>query len=199
MFENCDTPYEWIVMIGVAMEHERLRNAPGPESVAEVIKQYGRGTRIARGLAGWLHGQGWEADPHCGPGAGTVLMIPPAVECGFGELGKHGSLINRELGSSLRLAYVLTDVPLIADQSDAFGADQFCTNCQLCSQACPPDAIFPEKQMVRGDTNWYVDFDKCMPYFNETLGCAACLGVCPWARPQVAPNLIENFSRRRPD
>ena len=25
-------------------------------------------------------------------------MIPPAIECGFGVLGKHGSLINKEYG-----------------------------------------------------------------------------------------------------
>ena len=31
-----------------------------------------------------------------------MLMIPAALACGFGELGKHGSIINRELGSSLR-------------------------------------------------------------------------------------------------
>ena len=26
---------------------------------------------------------------------------------------------------------------------------------------------------------WYVDFDKCIPYFAETSGCAICIAVCP--------------------
>ena len=50
--------------------------------------------------------------------------------------------------------------------------------------------------MVRGDTKWYVDFDKCVPYFNETTGCGICIAVCPWSRPGVAANLVEKLARR---
>ena len=99
------------------------------------------------------------------------MLIPPAIACGFGELGKHGSIINRKLGSSFRLASVLTDLPLVGDESDEFGADAFCVNCRLCVDACPPDAVFDVKKTVRGQTKWYVDFDKCLPYFNEAMGC----------------------------
>ncbi len=27
---------------------------------------------------------------------------------------------------------------------------------------------------------WYVDFDKCIPYFTKTHGCTICIEVCPW-------------------
>ena len=50
-------------------------------------------------------------------------MIPHAIECGFGELGKHGSIINKEYGSSFRLAAVLTDVPLIPTQKVSYDVD----------------------------------------------------------------------------
>ena len=50
--------------------------------------------------------------------AGPVNLIPPALACGFGELGKHGSIINRRYGASFRLASVLTEMPLIEDQQD---------------------------------------------------------------------------------
>ena len=43
---------------------------------------------------------GWDAKPHGGPNAVPVLMIPAAIAAGMGELGKHGSMINRELGST---------------------------------------------------------------------------------------------------
>jgi epoxyqueuosine reductase QueG len=130
--------------------------------------------------------------------AGPVLLVPAAISCGLGELGKHGSIINRQLGSSFRLACVLTDVPLVADVKDTFGADDFCLHCRVCSDACPPDAIFDEKQTVRGETKWYVDFDKCLPYFNETMGCGICVAVCPWSLPGVAPRLAERLSARGP-
>ena len=196
-FEGFDVPYRWMIMIGVAMDYENLKTAPEPQSVVEVVTQYGRGTKVAKQLAGWLRGQGWDAYPHCGPDAGPILLIPHALACGFGELGKHGSIISRELGSSFRLACVMTDVPLIADEADEFGADNFCVNCRVCSRACPPDAILPDKQLVRGDTKWYVDFDKCVPYFNETMGCGICIAVCPWSRPGVAENLIAKLARRK--
>ena len=48
-------------------------------------------------------------------------MIPPAIAAGLGQLGKHGSIINRKLGANFRLALVLTDAPLVADRPDALG------------------------------------------------------------------------------
>jgi Fe-S-cluster-containing hydrogenase component 2 len=52
------------------------------------------------------------------------------------------------------------------------------------------------KQTVRGERKWYVDFDKCIPYFGERLGCALCMVVCPWSRPGVAGNLAAKLARR---
>lgn len=187
----------WIVMLGIAMDHGRLATAPTLEATIEVQAQYNRGARAARALSNWIRRQGWSATPHAGPMAGAVNLIPAALAAGLGELGKHGSIINDELGSSFRLAGVVTDLPLIADRPRVFGADDFCLNCRVCSDACPPAAIFETKQVVRGERKWYVDFDKCLPYFNETLGCGICIAVCPWSRPGVAPNLADKMARRR--
>jgi epoxyqueuosine reductase QueG len=126
-----------------------------------------------------------------------VVLIPAALACGFGELGKHGSIIHRDLGASFRLASVLTDVDLLPDAPDAFGADDFCTRCRVCEQACPPRAIAPGKQLVRGERKWYVDFDRCLPYFNEHGGCGICIAVCPWSLPGVADGLVAKLARRR--
>ena len=109
--------------------------------------------------------------------AGAVNLIPAAIAAGLGELGKHGSIINRRLGSNMRIAYVLTEAPLMPDRPDVFGADDFCTHCRLCAQACPPDAISQTKQWLRGALKWYVDFDKCVPYFNDTRACGICIAV----------------------
>jgi hypothetical protein len=32
-----------------------------------------------------------------------------------------------------------------------------------------------------------VDFDKCIPYFVKTCGCAICIEVCPWSEPGRGP------------
>ena len=196
VFEGYEADYEWIVVLAVAMEYAELATAPDDRSQTEVQKQYDRGSRAAIRLASWMRENGWDAMPHGGPVAGPVVMIPAAIEAGLGELGKHGSMINREYGSSFRLACVMTDMPLITDRQDIFGADDFCTGCRLCTNVCPVDAISAEKQLVRGETKWYVDFDECIRYFVEHQGCAVCLPICPWSRPGVAPRLVEKMSRR---
>jgi epoxyqueuosine reductase QueG len=127
---------------------------------------------------------------------GKILMIPPALECGFGELGKHGSLINPEFGSAFRLGAVLTDAPFALTDQRSFGVDGFCASCHVCEDACPPFAIGPEKQRVRGVDRWYVDFDACIPFFAESSGCAICIAVCPWSRPGVGLNLAAKLARR---
>ncbi len=197
VFAGYEVTEPWIVMLGVAMDHTELAKAPETPSAIEVIRQYNRGTRAAREVANFVQGHGYSARPHGGPMAGPMLLIPPAIECGMGELGKHGSMINRTYGSSFRLAGVLTDLPLVADTPDIFGADDFCTSCQICTTACPPDAIFREKQTVRGVEKWFVDFDKCIPYFNDTQGCGICIAACPWSTPGRAPRMAEKMSARR--
>ena len=197
VFEGFAVAAPWVIMLGVAMDHAALATAPTNRAGLEVQAQYNRGTRAARTLANHIRTLGWNADAHGGPWAGPLTLIPPALACGFGELGKHGSIINRQYGSSFRLAAVTTDLPLIADGIDDFAADDFCTACRVCVDACPPGAIVHDKQMVRGTVKWSVDFDKCIPYFNDTLGCGICIAVCLWSRPGVAPNLAARKTRRR--
>jgi epoxyqueuosine reductase len=196
IFEGYKVGLPWVIVIGVAMDHARLATAPEITSPIEVMTQYNRGTRAARSVANFIQSQGYEARPHGGPMAGPLLLIPPAIACGLGELGKHGSLINRTYGSSFRLAGVMTDLPLVADAPDELHVDDFCVSCQVCTAACPPDAIFSDKQWVRGEFKWYVDFDKCIPYFNDTQGCGICIAACPWSRPGTGPNLAEKLARR---
>lgn len=197
VFEGFTVADPWIVVLGVYMDHETLSTAPEPTAALEVARQYNRGHRAAHALQNWIRERGHSAHGHGGPGAGPINLIPPALAAGFGELGKHGSIINRRFGSSFRLAGVTTDLPLIPDVPDEFGADDFCMNCQVCANACPPVAIGHDKQTVRGVEKWYVDFDKCMPYFADNYGCGICIAVCPWSRPGTAPKLAERMARRR--
>lgn len=44
---------------------------------------------------------------------------------------------------------------------------------------------------------WYVDFDKCLPFFNENLGCGICLAVCPFSRPLIGARLVRKLAAKR--
>ena len=195
-YSDKEVLFENVIMLGVQHNYEQLKSAPDQVCGTDVSRQYNRAAAAAKKIAGWLREQGWEAKPITGPMTGDILMIPPALECGFGELGKHGSLINPEFGSAFRLGAVLTNAPFAATKKREFGIDDFCSRCRVCENACPPLAITPEKQTVRGVEKWYVDFDKCIPFFAETSGCAICIAVCPWSLPDVGLNLADKLARR---
>ncbi len=189
----------YIVVLGGRMEYAKLAQAPSIPAQAEIMKTYARVHDAARLVAEWIRGKGWHAHGYGRPVSGKVNIIPAAIAAGVGELGKHGSLMSRELGANMRLSYVLTELPLVPASSPIdLGVDDFCTNCRLCTNACPPSAIADEKQTVRGVERWYVDFDKCVPYFAERRSCGICLAVCPWARPDVSiTRLSEKMLARR--
>jgi epoxyqueuosine reductase len=200
VFEGYRIEEPWVIVLALAHNYERLSQVPSDETngvgVCDVGDQYARGTRASYALANWIRSQGYTASPYPGPSAGALLLIPPAIASGLGELGKHGSLISRQFGSGFRLAAVTTDMPLVPTAPDRFGGDDFCATCQVCTRACPPDAIAEHKQMVRGVERWYVDFDKCIPYFTEAASCGICIAVCPWTRPDVRPKLLTTMAQR---
>ena len=190
-----------VIILGFGHRYEELVKAPASdEDMApynDLHRQYNRGARAANKLTNFIRELGYDAYAYPGPMADALSMMPAAIAAGMGELGKHGSLINRQFGSAFRLSAVTTDLPLDYDEADVFGADDFCLKCQVCRNACPPDAIYDEKQPVRGVEKWYVDFDKCIPYFGENYACGICIAVCPWSRPGIAENLIVKMARRK--
>jgi len=196
VFDHEATELPNIVILGVQHDYDELKHVPELQGGKDVTRQYLRAAVASKKVASWLRDCGYQADAVTGPMTGKILMIPPAIACGFGELGKHGSIINPEFGSAFRLSAVLTDAPFQATPPREFGIDDFCSRCRVCENACPPEAIAPVKQMVRGVEKWYVDFDKCIPFFAETSGCAICIAVCPWSLPGVGENLSDKLARR---
>jgi ATP-binding cassette subfamily F protein 3 len=81
------------------------------------------------------------------------------------------------------MSAVLTDAPFEPTPPRRFGVDELCAHCRVCEDACPPEAIGPRKQLFRGEWKWYVDFNGCLPFSNQSHGCAICVAVCPWSLP----------------
>jgi epoxyqueuosine reductase len=191
LYEGREPGLRTAVVLGLAMDREEMLHAPQARAAAEVMRSYRRLATVAIRLAERIRGWGWPARAYGNPNSTDILLIPLAIRAGLGELGKHGSLIGREHGSNFRLAAVLTDLPLAPDAPVDLGVDDVCSVCRRCVDDCPPRAIEEEKQLVRGERKWYVDFDKCIPYFVKTYGCAICIEVCPWSEPGRGPALSE--------
>lgn len=200
VFEGDSLPERYAIILAHRMDYDALSHTVRRDfltGIHEVMRVYYAGHRRARKLADWLRGQGHAARGFGSPMGTALNLLPAAIEAGIGELGKHGSLICPEMGSLLRLSYVVTDLPLDTDAPVDNGVDDFCTRCQRCATECPPHAIADVKQIVRGVERWYVDFDACVPYFNEHHGCGICLAVCPWSQPGVGPGLAAKMLARR--
>jgi epoxyqueuosine reductase len=117
-----------------------------------------------------------------------VLERTWAQKSGLGWIGKNGNLITKNSGSFFFIATLIVDIELNYD--DPFAKD-FCGSCRRCIDACPTDAILPDK-VINGS--------KCISYFtielkeeiipdemkgrfsNWMFGCDICQDVCPWNR-----------------
>ena len=189
--------HEFAICIGAPMNRELMVQAPAAPATTEVMRGYRRVAKIAVELSEHIRAMGWPAKAHGDPKTGAFVQIPHAISAGLGQLGKHGSMISREYGSNFRLAAVTTDLPLAVDAPIDIAVDDLCLSCRRCVIDCPPGAIGNDKVLVRGVEKWYVDFDRCVPYFAENSGCAICIEVCPWSEPGRGPWLTEKMLARR--
>lgn len=190
-------PGKYAICIGMPMDRETMVAAPQIRATVEVMRIYRRVAAAAVDLSEHIRSLGWPAKAYGDTKSTEILQIPLAIKAGLGELGKHGSMICKEYGSNFRLASVITEIPVALDAPVDIGVDDFCMNCRRCTAECPPDAIFDTKQTVRGVDKWYVDFDKCIPYFAENGGCAICLEVCPWSEPGRGDGMSAKMLARR--
>ncbi len=115
------------------------------------------------------------------PYQGVVPHKTVAVLSGLGFVGKSGLFLSNEYGSKLRLATILTDMPL---ESELPVIENGCGDCQLCKNACPAGAIFGEKPGLTNERNF--DPEKCSRYMKEHFQdvgrgsvCGVCIKVCP--------------------
>lgn len=117
---------------------------------------------------------------------GPVMEKAIAQRAGLGWIGKHGILLTQEFGSWIFLGEIIIDLPLSIDEP----ADDLCSSCTLCMQACPTSAIV---------SPGVVDIRRCISYqtvenrgvIPETLrrrlgnwifGCDCCQEVCPYSK-----------------
>ena len=115
-----------------------------------------------------------------------VLERAWAKKSGAGWIGKNGHLIQPTAGSFFFIATLIVDLELIYD--DPITKD-YCGSCTACVDACPTQAILPDKT---------IEANHCISYFTIELkqseittdrnyqdwafGCDVCQDVCPWNR-----------------
>lgn len=128
---------------------------------------------------GEVHGRGFVD-------SAPVLERSWAVKSGAGWIGKNGNLISKQQGSFFFIATLMVDIVL--DYDDPIIKD-YCGTCTKCIDACPTEAILPNKE---------INGSQCISYYTIELkdaviqpdknwkdwifGCDICQDVCPWNR-----------------
>lgn len=101
---------------------------------------------------------------------------------GLGYIGKNSLFITEEYGSKVRLATVLTDMPLTAE-GPIITKD--CKNCTICRDICPAGAIYGENFDPTNPQKPLFDKEKCslnMKNYNDVgrgAVCGLCIKACP--------------------
>ena len=114
LYKHGEINYTNAIVILYPMDGNEMKYVTTDRAGTETMRAYMEITKAAITLSEKIRAMGWRARAYC---EGTdILHIPLAINAGLGELGKHGSLICREFGSSMRIATVLTDLPLNHDK-----------------------------------------------------------------------------------
>jgi ferredoxin len=174
-----EVSHEFVIACCVAEDYEKV--LLGPDDVEEEAMQtYAKCTEISTALAAYVRDLGYPAIAHHN-GASEVQAIPIFYQVGFGELGRHGSLINEKYGASFRPGFVTTDLPLAEDKPREFGVQNFCMNCNVGRRNCPGDAIAAEHVVTLGIKRWLIDLEKCYPDSRlRDEYSHLCVDVCPY-------------------
>jgi reductive dehalogenase len=177
-----DFPYA--VVITTEMDHDVMAGAPHTPVVVETMRNYSKGAFITTTLANWFAHMGYQAVANHAAYY-EALMVPLSIDAGLGQLGRLGYTISQKFGPRMRLAAVLTDMPLIPDKPIDLGVDEFCKTCKKCAESCPSNSIpIGNKTIHNGLLRWKLNAETCHNYWGKVgTDCGICMAVCPYSRP----------------
>lgn len=174
------------ISMAIGINQKFIKSAPVLPSTIEIMRVYTRLGMISDMIAGYIRSLGFSARAH-NLFNYQVLCVPIAIDAGLGELSRMGIMLTKELGPSLKLATVTTDMPLDHDPPVDIGVEEFCRDCKICAKACPSSAIPYGRQVeVRGVLKWRINPQACFRVWNETgTDCGICIASCPWTKPST--------------
>lgn len=179
---------QYAIVMAFAQNRRMVQTSPSMLSMAATFQGYSRMGFGAITLAEYIRMEGYTALP-CKNDTG--LSVPMAVDAGLGEVGRNSILITPEFGPNVRLAKVITNMPLIPDKPIEFGVQEFCKSCKKCARQCP------SKSITEGDKTWdgqsecnnggvfkyHNDLKKCHLFWIENgSSCMNCVAVCPFTK-----------------
>jgi epoxyqueuosine reductase len=182
----------YAIAVGQRMRWQEFQVVPSRESAIECLRVYFTLGETVISLAAALRAAGYACKVEHPIGDADLLHIPIGLKAGFGELGRHGSIIHPKLGPLFRMGSVTTCLEMTLDHPIDAGIARFCDTCRACRKYCPAHAIPDHRSTAAGkdhlgNDRYIVDTGRCFPYFAKHNYCSICLPVCvynhkEWAR-----------------
>jgi reductive dehalogenase len=178
------------IVMAIEMDYEGISKSPAFASSTSTAVGYSKMAFAEIELTAFIRRLGYGAIP-CGND--IALSVPLAIDAGLGQYGRHGLLITKEFGPRVRIAKVLTDMPLLNDSPDygfCKAVTQFCEVCEKCAHHCPSKSILLGKEQDwsgatisnnPGAKKWYVNPETCYGFWIENgSDCSNCIRSCPY-------------------
>jgi epoxyqueuosine reductase QueG len=190
-------PYAYAVSVAMRLDNEiinRITDHPTPEYAEHYRGINSALDSLTSGLSRWIQGHGYQAHPirasHITDEKnllGNISHKAVARMAGIGWQGKSLLIINPECGPRIRLATVLTDMPLEPDAP----LKNRCGRCAECAKACPSSAIKSvSTESHYSDREEALHFSNCagktlefsaLPGIGARI-CGVCVMACPFGR-----------------
>ena len=187
---NIPESIKYAIVALIEMDYDAIATSPAFPASAATALGYSKMAFVEIFLTAFIRHLGYTAIP-CGND--VALSVPLAIDAGLGQYGRHGLLITKEYGSRVRIAKVLTDMPLQQDElDDAFNQSviRFCEDCEKCAEHCPNQCIpFGKERTWEGETKsnnpgvlkWFVNVESCYGFWIENgADCSNCIHACPY-------------------
>ena len=187
---NVPETMEYVIVMAVEMDYDAIATSPAFTSSAEVGLGYSKMAFVELELASFIKRLGYNAMTS---GNDVSLSVPQAIDAGLGQYGRHGLLITKEFGPRVRIAKVLTDMPLQRDYPDegfCKSVIRFCETCEKCATTCPSQSIpYGKEQTWEGTSisnnpgikKWFVEVESCYGFWVENgSDCSNCIRSCPY-------------------
>lgn len=187
-----EAPFEHAIVFLCRKHDPTISASNGWEEIVDgaSFQAYQRLALQTETMANYLRRLGWEAVASNAKRYDT-LMPQIVLDAGLGETSRMGIILNPFLGCNYKAAAVLTNMELEIDGYIDFGLQEYCDNCALCAEQCPPQAI-PRgpKTLYNGYYTWKLNSKACAEFDilnKEGCVCGRCTKVCPWHIPGQEP------------
>ena len=179
IFKDRAVSYENTIVLIKEMDKDAIAKAPSLATFKTVFQTYDSLGIITNKITEYLRKNGFAAQASH-PLGGLVLYPPLAQKAGLGWLGKHGLLITPQFGARQRISAIFTSIENlpVTTQNEHEWIEKFCEKCNKCIRKCPPNAILKTPIIHPSMRETHIDRSKCLPYFNENMGCSVCLKEC---------------------